>query len=260
MLRFFRQIRQRLLTDNKFSKYLLYAVGEILLVVIGILFALQVNSWTEAKKLKATERDTYSSLLTSLRKDSLELVRIIDLQSKSLDAQNKIINTTADSLLQEMTTEQISELLFNAHNGGYSFFPKYGTYNSLISNKGIDIIRSESIKSELIDLYDYWCRRYENVDNVIDKKFHNVFFPFLQRHLGFLVSSDLDYNLIDPARFLNNYDELQLQCQNLNFLTAHSILQLNEECKSPSRDSDQRFDYSEYRVHLQCHPHHLLYL
>jgi hypothetical protein len=47
MLRFFRQIRQRLLTDNKFSKYLLYAIGEILLVVIGILIALQADFWNE---------------------------------------------------------------------------------------------------------------------------------------------------------------------------------------------------------------------
>ena len=50
MLRFFRQIRQRLLTDNKFSKYLLYAVGEILLVVIGILIAIQVDNWNEDRK------------------------------------------------------------------------------------------------------------------------------------------------------------------------------------------------------------------
>ena len=49
MLRFFRQIRQRLLTDNKFSKYLLYAIGEILLVVIGILIALQLDNWNTQK-------------------------------------------------------------------------------------------------------------------------------------------------------------------------------------------------------------------
>jgi hypothetical protein len=47
MFRFLRQIRQRLLTDNKFSKYLLYAIGEILLVVIGILIALQVDNWNK---------------------------------------------------------------------------------------------------------------------------------------------------------------------------------------------------------------------
>ncbi len=55
MLRFFRQIRQRLLTDNKFSKYLLYAVGEILLVVIGILIALQIDNWNEERKASIAE-------------------------------------------------------------------------------------------------------------------------------------------------------------------------------------------------------------
>jgi hypothetical protein len=56
MLRFFRQIRQKLLTDNKFSKYLLYAIGEILLVMIGILLALQVNNWNEERKSRALEK------------------------------------------------------------------------------------------------------------------------------------------------------------------------------------------------------------
>ncbi len=50
MLRFFRQIRQRLLTDHKFSKYLLYAIGEILLVVIGILIALQIRQLESRKE------------------------------------------------------------------------------------------------------------------------------------------------------------------------------------------------------------------
>ncbi|MCP4978812.1 MAG: hypothetical protein GY931_21925 [Maribacter sp.] len=137
-----------------------------------------------------------------------------------------IINRTAHSALYNLTPSEISELLFTAHNGGYSFFPKYGTYNSLISIKGINIIRSESIKSELIDLYDYWCRRYENVDNVLDKKFHNELFPFLQKEIGFFVNSDLEYNLVDEALFDMGYEDLQLQCENVNFLTTHSIIQL----------------------------------
>ena len=65
MIRFFRKIRQGLLTENKFSKYILYAVGEIVLVVIGILIALQVNTWNqhrishnlELKLLKDLKRD-----------------------------------------------------------------------------------------------------------------------------------------------------------------------------------------------------------
>ena len=55
MIIFFRKIRQRLLTENKFSKYLLYAIGEIALVMIGILLALQVNNWNEDQKIKRQE-------------------------------------------------------------------------------------------------------------------------------------------------------------------------------------------------------------
>mgnify|MGYP001591841413 CR=1 FL=1 len=50
MIKFFRRIRQGLLSENKFSKYLLYAIGEIILVVIGILIALQINNWNEKRK------------------------------------------------------------------------------------------------------------------------------------------------------------------------------------------------------------------
>jgi hypothetical protein len=52
MIKFFRKIRQQLLIENKFSKYLLYAIGEIVLVVIGILIALSINNWNEKRKLK----------------------------------------------------------------------------------------------------------------------------------------------------------------------------------------------------------------
>jgi hypothetical protein len=51
MIKFFRKIRQKLLTENKFSKYLIYAIGEILLAVIGILIALRINNWNKELKL-----------------------------------------------------------------------------------------------------------------------------------------------------------------------------------------------------------------
>ena len=55
MIKFFRKIRQRLLSENKFSKYLLYAIGEVVLVVIGILIALNLNTNSENKKLVVQE-------------------------------------------------------------------------------------------------------------------------------------------------------------------------------------------------------------
>jgi hypothetical protein len=55
MIKFFRRIRQKLLEQNRFSKYMFYATGEILLVVIGILIALQVNTWNEKRKQEILE-------------------------------------------------------------------------------------------------------------------------------------------------------------------------------------------------------------
>jgi|TARA_R110002020_G_scaffold396281_1_gene606303 sensor domain CHASE-containing protein len=55
MIKFFRKIRQRMLSESKFSRYLLYAIGEIILVVIGILIALQINTWNEERKLDRFE-------------------------------------------------------------------------------------------------------------------------------------------------------------------------------------------------------------
>jgi hypothetical protein len=55
MIKFFRKIRQRLLSGNKFSKYLIYAIGEIILDVIGILIALSINNWNENRKIKNLE-------------------------------------------------------------------------------------------------------------------------------------------------------------------------------------------------------------
>ncbi|MFT7066002.1 MAG: hypothetical protein ACJAUO_001580, partial [Sediminicola sp.] len=62
MIKFFRKIRQKMLTENKFSKYLLYAIGEIILVVIGILIALSINNWNENRKESNLELEILSGL------------------------------------------------------------------------------------------------------------------------------------------------------------------------------------------------------
>ena len=78
MITFFRKVRQRLLIENRFSKYLLYAIGEIILVVIGILIALQINNWNEARKNNMTESDYYCRLLEDFELDRQNIKRLSD--------------------------------------------------------------------------------------------------------------------------------------------------------------------------------------
>ena len=90
-----------------------YAIGEIVLVVIGILIALSINNWNEKKKILSLEKKSYENLITSLRKDSLELVRIIDLQNKSLNAQNNFIKYEFSEISKNSSSDRLSEMLFD---------------------------------------------------------------------------------------------------------------------------------------------------
>ena len=100
MLRFFRQIRQRLLTDNKFSKYLLYAFGEILLVVIGILIALQVNNWNEERNQRKEEQKLIGALTEELESN-------IDSLTSNLNT-SRIIADQTSSFLEKSVLGEIS--------------------------------------------------------------------------------------------------------------------------------------------------------
>ena len=87
MIKFFRKIRQNLLMENKFSKYLVYAIGEIILVVVGILIALQVNNWNEERKLNTLEIATLNEIKISSSGEAVKKAKSIieGNQSKGLE-------------------------------------------------------------------------------------------------------------------------------------------------------------------------------
>ena len=71
MIRFFSKMRLKLAAENKVGRYLRYAVGEILLVVIGILIALQVSNWNEQRKSNKLEAEYYCRLFEDLKQDKI---------------------------------------------------------------------------------------------------------------------------------------------------------------------------------------------
>lgn len=71
MIKFFRKIRQKLLLENKISGYLKYGIGEIFIVVIGILIALSINNWNEGRKARAQELSTMKEIIENLKYDIL---------------------------------------------------------------------------------------------------------------------------------------------------------------------------------------------
>lgn len=109
MIRFFRQIRQRLLTQNKLSKYLLYAIGEILLVVIGILIALQVNNWNEERKSIVNEREVYKRMIKDLQIDERTIKDRIEYYTEDQSIHQRIYRET-QGLINSVSAVQYGRL------------------------------------------------------------------------------------------------------------------------------------------------------
>ena len=78
MIKFFRKIRQNLLSEGKTGKYLKYAIGEIILVVIGILIAVSINNWNEARKDKIKEQKVLKTLRSDFKSNIIQLQDNID--------------------------------------------------------------------------------------------------------------------------------------------------------------------------------------
>jgi hypothetical protein len=103
MIKFFRKIRQNLLSEGKTGKYLKYAIGEIILVVIGILFALQINNWNIKNVQQKEGRKYLTSIKSNLVQDTLAMrltVQNIKLTLKTLDSTAGLISVNESILLK----------------------------------------------------------------------------------------------------------------------------------------------------------------
>lgn len=144
MIKFFRKIRQNLLLENRTGKYLKYAIGEIILVVIGILIALQINNWNEQRKDNVKEQE----ILKRLRKEfTANRVQLLEKTKNKKD-----INKKCSRLLTFYNEPEKAELdsIF-AYLGSViptTFDP---IQNDLVRSGNIEIIKSEELKQLLIN-------------------------------------------------------------------------------------------------------------
>lgn len=162
MIKFFRKIRQQLLTENKFSKYLLYAIGEIILVVIGILIALQINNANDSRIEKAREIKYLNNIKIDLYKDIENLEYNIEFREKKSKGTQKVIEQIKGMLIENMT-----ETAYNVVNTLYQekFEPSNVTYNDLVNSGNMNLISNDSIKIDLFELSLLYQRNSYGIDH-----------------------------------------------------------------------------------------------
>ena len=148
MIKFFRKIRQRLLSENKFGIYLTYAIGEIVLVVIGILIALQINNWNEAKKTQEKERQVLTEIISDLDYTLIDLDRVIRKRTNNL---NKTTNSLKTLITVLETNKMYHDSLasnFRAANAYDDVDFKTSGYQSLVSI-GTDLVEDPILRSAI---------------------------------------------------------------------------------------------------------------
>ena len=148
MLRFFRKIRQQLLTENKFSKYLLYAIGEITLVVIGILIALAINNWKENRIVEQREDFYLQGLQDEFEQNRIKLQNLIEVNRLNYQNSKKIASLIGNS--EELQDEKrLSEMLFNSFSYEIAYNPNNSFLNELINSGRLEDISSPELRKHL---------------------------------------------------------------------------------------------------------------
>lgn len=176
MIKFFRKIRQNLVSQGKAGKYFTYAIGEIVLVVIGILIALQVNNWNESRKQQIKEKFILERLLTDLDSD----MDLISYQINKADLFNEQMIFCIEVILnkkqatQKEFLENMSPLLTIL-----SFDQNRTTFDNIVSSGQIEYLQNQSLTDSIIEYYNDggnigW-------DSGVREYSRNIIAPYLMR-------------------------------------------------------------------------------
>lgn len=157
-----------MLTDNKFSKYLIYAIGEIVLVVIGILIALQINNWNEDKKTQNKVDTFLNSLKSDLSNDLSTINTIIKVQEDRLKVLNKLISLGNDPEAKEILEYNNTDQIKIGRN--WTFFPVAGAYKAASGTGIIEDLKNDTLKNDIINLYEYYYNRINYLGQINDER------------------------------------------------------------------------------------------
>jgi len=159
MLRFFQNIRQKLIKQENMRKYILYAIGEILLVVIGILIALQINNWNEAKKEQKREIAYLERLSENLTGDLRNLDLNIEFYTQVFNYGQLALAYSEGNTIDDAANWDILVALFHSSQI-WPLIPSPTTYEELKSAGELSLIRSIDLRNDLVFYYGGGIDRY----------------------------------------------------------------------------------------------------
>ena len=149
MIKFFRKIRYDLMDKNKTGKYIKYAIGEIVLVMIGILLALQVSNWNQDRKDSISERKILNNINRDFIQNKASFDKVKDVNYKNL--------AVLDSILEILQEGEITIEKYNKYNKliiGNTYNPYSSTVDAVINSNSLELIQDDELQKYLVSWKD----------------------------------------------------------------------------------------------------------
>jgi hypothetical protein len=223
MIKFFRKIRQNLLTENKFGRYLTYAIGEIILVVIGILIALSINNWNENLKNKKLETSYLKRIYKDLDNDLLDYEGTSELARERNERVLFLEQAVKDKQLVEKSPDYFIKSIAYA---GYTYRPAISnhSFEELKSSGRLELINNEDLRISIAKYYDFEFSysQFEFIKEDVQLKYNEYSRGILnQEQLNWVLTT---YNLPDSVSNISKKELDGIYQRFLSKKQLHSIL------------------------------------
>ncbi len=227
MIKFFRQIRQQLLTENKFSKYFLYAIGEIILVVIGILIALSINNWNQHKLETKKEQLLLEQLHIEFLENKIQLENTIDKHETALRAVEYIISQfPIDIAIINLDTLMVNR---KGWANTYTFNPSQGVIKSLVNSSSFDLISNSNLRALLVSWEDVLAD-YQEEELTAKETFGRLISPVLLKNIpmGNFNDNRFDKKYLASFEFENIYKLRQRNLEGIILNNEGELIKIRE--------------------------------
>ncbi|MAD97157.1 MAG: hypothetical protein CMB99_07525 [Flavobacteriaceae bacterium] len=151
MIQLFKKVRRKLLTNNRLRSYFFYAVGEIVLVMLGIVLALQFSNWNQKRTEIKKEIWYLDNIANDMFAQKQDLVSLKKAFTETLEISNQLLRDYID--LKDYTKIDSLSVKLNNLMVTYAFPNIDNTYSELLSSGQVQLIENDDLLSEIIDYY-----------------------------------------------------------------------------------------------------------